>query len=200
MRRPACLLLAAAALLAGCGGEGGGDEDEITAMIEASARTTGPAACTLYYTQDLLEQSTKLRGEAAVSACEEDLRDEPSPSDAVVVSQLEVDGEEGSADVAYRGGPFDGQTVRYALAHRDGAWKLDQMVAFPVFDRKAMLRESARAAYDRSHTPAELDATACGVERLRELSDAALQELLLSRSPQPLLDIAKACEPSSASA
>lgn len=199
MRRPVCLLLAAAALFAGCGGgDGEGEEAEIRTMIEASALATGPAACALYYTQDLLEQSTKVQGEAALAACEADLRDEPTPADAVSVSKLEVDGEEGSADVAYRGGPFDGQTVRYALARGDGSWKLDEMLAFPVFDRESMLRQSARAAYDRSHTPAELDATACGLERLRELSDAALQELLLSRSPQPLLDIARACEPRSA--
>lgn len=168
-------------------------------MIEASARSTYPAACTRYYTQNMLEQGTKLKGAAAVSACETQISEEPSPSEVVGVSKVEVDGEEGSAEVSYGAGSFGESTVSYDLAYRDNAWKLDEMTAFPVFDRGAVLLESGRAMYRRARTPAELDAAACALERLEELDDASLQDLLLNPSPQPLLEIGKACEPRSAS-
>jgi len=104
MRGRLLLIAAATALLAGCGGGEDGDaEGEVTALIEVTAITTNPAACTSYFTLKFVEQVTKVPGPRAIEACQASMREEPA-ADSVTVSEIEVDGNRGAVVAAYEGG------------------------------------------------------------------------------------------------
>jgi ABC-type glycerol-3-phosphate transport system substrate-binding protein len=65
-------LLACVFAFAACGGGSDGDEAaEVEETIVTTAKSDDPAGCTRLLTMHYLEQSTKLQGEAAVTACEE---------------------------------------------------------------------------------------------------------------------------------
>ena len=63
-------LLCAFAFVA-CGEEGGDEEAAVKETILATLESDNPEDCTRLLTSHYLEQSTKLEGEAAVTACEE---------------------------------------------------------------------------------------------------------------------------------
>jgi len=167
-------------------------------MFDELQASSDPGACSRYFTQNLLEQASKRRGRAAVLSCEEQVLEDPSPDEEMTVSGIEVDGGEGTADVASEGGTFDGQKIRYRLVEQDGAWKVDEMLEFIVFDRDKLILEMGRSWYRDARTRAELDAVSCSIDRLLEADDAALQEVFLGRTMQPLLELVQACEPRSA--
>ena len=202
-QRPRALALIAALgsvlLLAGCGGtgEGAGDEEEIRAVIEASATSTDPADCLRYATLNMLEQTAKVQGEAAVRVCEETKRqDWPLPS-AVTVTRLEIDGGSASAQVAYTGGLFSAQVPVISLVEEDGSWKEDEILEFAEFDRDAFVLEFGRELLRGARSAAEVDAFRCMVRELNARDREELEQLVLDPSPQPLLDLAMACEGSS---
>jgi hypothetical protein len=202
VRRLTLALLGLVALgLSACGGgEGGaGDEEEIRAVIEASATSTNPADCRRHSTMNSLERSFKVQGRAAVRACEEsklEPRDLPS---AVEVTRIEIDGDEATAQVASVDGPYEEQEVVIALVEEEGSWKEDDVLEFAVFDREAFILEFGRDVMDGARTPAQVRASACVIDQLERFDDAELEALLLDPSPQPILDLARPCEPRSAS-
>jgi len=199
VRRPSLALLGLVAFgLAACGG-GAGDEAEIKAVVEVSATSRNPADCRRYGTMNMLERSFKAQGQAAVRACEEsklEARDLPT---AVEVTRIEIDGAAATAQVGSVDGPYDEQEVVIGLVEENGSWKEDEALEFAVFDREAFLLEFGREVMKRADTPAQARASACMVGQLEGLDDAALEALLLDPSPQPILDLARPCEPRSTS-
>lgn len=194
-------MLGSALLLAGCGGGGGdlGDEERIRAVIEASAMSTYPADCTRYATLNLLEQNTKMRGRAAVVACEEGALEGSSTPDAVWPRDIEVDGERATARVAIEGGPSGGQTVDMALVEVDGQWKVHELLSFAIFDREQMVLETGRKMLEKVSSAEEADVVTCIIGELEKLSDADLEALALDPSLEPVLDLLRPCEPRSES-
>jgi hypothetical protein len=200
VRRASVLFCAAALALAGCGGAeggGGGDQEEIRAVIESAGTRADPADCLRFQTQNMVEQLTKLQGEAAVRACEEaELEDFPLPT-AVTVTKIEVDGDAATAQAAYEGGPFSEQVPVLKLVEEDGEWREDEVLEFAEFDRDAFVLEFGRGLLEKAESQAERRVFGCMVGELDKLDREGLEALIVDPSPQPIVDLTLACEPSS---
>jgi ABC-type glycerol-3-phosphate transport system substrate-binding protein len=177
--------------LAACGSSES-DEDKIVDVIETSATSDDPASCTELVTQTFLDQVEEGEGKAALKECEEDAEDTSDNPDSVEVTEVEVDGSNATADAAFTGGGFDGQTLAIALVDDGGDWKLDEITGFAKFDQ-AKLVQTFQEQFEEGES-IEPEITACIVESLEELEQAEFEELLLSGSPEGLIELAEACQ------
>jgi ABC-type glycerol-3-phosphate transport system substrate-binding protein len=188
-----CLLLLSALALAACGGSSdSGDEESIEAAIIRSATTADPANCTEVETQAFVEQSSDESGAAAVKDCEEEAKDASNNAKTVKVTKVETDGSDATADAAITGGGFDGQVISIALVEEDGAWKLDELTGFAKLDTARL----AEIFGEKLEETGELtpEQTSCIVEGIEAASQAEAEELTLSGSSQPLVELAEGCE------
>jgi ABC-type glycerol-3-phosphate transport system substrate-binding protein len=188
-----CLLLLSALALAACGGGGSdsGEEKEIDAAIVRSATTADPANCTAVETKAFVEQSSDESGAAAVKSCEEEAKDASNNAKTVKVTKIAINGSDATADAAITGGGFDGQTITIALVEEDGTWKLDQLTGFAKLD-SAKLSQIFGAKLEET---GELTAqqTSCIVEGIEAASKEEAEELVLSGSSDPLVELAEGC-------
>jgi hypothetical protein len=143
-------------------------------------------------TQTFVEQTADSVGGAAVKECEEEAKNGENDPDSVTVSSVEIDGENATADAAFVGGSFDGQTLTVALIKDGGQWKLDEIEGFANLDREAL----TVALEEQLEATGQLTAeqTHCIVEGIEAGSDNAFEELLLSGSSDALREIAEGCE------
>ncbi len=185
------LALVSALALAACGSSES-DEDKIVDAIESSVTGTDPAICTEFATQAFVDQNSDGEGAAALKECEEDAEDTSNDPDSVEVAEVEVDGENGTAEVAFTGGAFDGQTLSVALLKEDDDWKLDEITGFAVFDQEGLVQ--AFNEQFESEDSIEPAVTSCIVEVLEELSQPEFEELLLGGSSEGFVEIAESCE------
>lgn len=189
-----CLLLLSALALAACGGGGSdsGDEEAIEAAIVRSATTADPANCTEIETQAFAEQSSDDDGAAAVKECEKEAKDPSNNAKTVKVTKIKVDGSEASADAAIVGGGFDGQTISVSLVEEDGVWKLDQLTGFAKLDTARLAQIFGEKLEETGElTPRQ---TSCIVEGVEAASKEKAEELVLSGSSDPLVELAEGCE------
>jgi hypothetical protein len=103
-----------------------------------------------------------------------------------------VDGSTATADVAFEGGSFDGQTLTVSLVDEDGDWKLDRVESFAEFDRAALLA----ALHDQlvaEPNPLSESQAACMVSRLNQQSDTEIQELLIGGDQAPFIALFNSC-------
>lgn len=187
-------VLALALGLAACGGGGsdsGDAEGEIETVIETSATSTDPASCAEYSTLLFMEQTTGSEGKAAEKACEESVEEGGNP-ESVSVSKVEVDGEEATADAAFEGGNFGGQTLSVALIEEDGEWKLNEFTGFANFDA-AQLTESLVEQLEEQEG-VEPKTISCISEGLEELDEAEFEEMVIENNSQPFVELAEGCE------
>lgn len=187
---PLCAALALSLAVAACGDDNGGsDEDQITTAIEQSATGTDPSICTEYQTQAFTEQTEFASGEEAVTACEESVDEN---ADSVEVSNIQVDGDTATAEVAVTGGTLDSQTIEVALVKEDDAWKLDQFTGFVDFNPAPVIA----AIVDRIRSgqggapPGIAD---CVVQQLQQVSADDLEQLYLSGDPQGFTSLFTPC-------
>jgi ABC-type glycerol-3-phosphate transport system substrate-binding protein len=185
------LLLALALGLAACGG-GESDEDKIVSMIEESATSTDPAICKETQTQAFMEQTSSASGGAAVKECEEETKSGESNPDSVNVSKVEADGGKATADVAFKGGSFDKQTVEVALVEEDGDWKLDELTGFAKFDSAAFVGALAKQLEEEPEIESRV--SGCIVEGLEEAPEEELEALVIENNTQPIVELAESCE------
>lgn len=193
-RATALLLLCAFAFTA-CGEEGGDEEATVKEAIVATTKSDNPEDCARLLTPHYLEQSTKLEGEAAVTACEEQAVDPhvEIPRE-VAVSEVEVGSGSATATVAFTGSGFDGQTVRLALVKRGGQWKFHELLSFVDLDAERLATEMGRELLLRIESPQEAESTNCLVGLLGEMSDQALEALVLDDSLDRILALANRCD------
>jgi hypothetical protein len=195
---PLALLAAAPFLLAACGGDddGGGseDEDQITEVIETSVSSDDPADCTELSTQAFVEQTTFETGEAAVAQCEEDAADPTDDADSVEVSDISVDGEAATANVAFTGGTFDGSTVTVSLLKEGDQWKLDSIDDIPEFDRAAFDAAFIEQIEAEEDIPAQV--STCITDAFSAASDDQIKEAFLSGDGERLNALFTECIPS----
>jgi hypothetical protein len=184
-------ILVLALVLAACGGGGESDEDKITDTIETSVLSTDGSACTDLETLKFVEQTQNETGKAAIKSCEENAKDGSDDPDSVAVTQIEVDGSNASADAAFVGGSFDGQTLSVALVEEDGTWKLDEATGFAKFD-KAKLITAFRSSFEGENVEPKL--ASCLIEALEGAGQGDFEELMFSGSSQPIVELVKACE------
>ena len=188
-----CLMALTAALaLSACGDDEDsattGDEAEIEAVIEESVGSDDPAACTEAATIAFLEQTELAKGEEALASCEASTQDPSDDPDSVEVSAVEVDGSTATANVAFEGGSFDGQSLSVSLVDQDG-WKLDRMEDLIDFDPQAF--GEAFAANPPSGLPA--DKAQCVGEGFAAADADQLEAAILSGDGQQLAPFFAAC-------
>jgi ABC-type glycerol-3-phosphate transport system substrate-binding protein len=190
---PSLLLLSALALAAcGGGGSDSGDEEAVEAAIVRSATTADPANCTEVETQAFVEQSSDAKGATALKECEKEATDASNNAKTVKVTKIKIDGDEATADAAISGGGFDGQVISIALVEEDGSWKLDQLTGFAKLDTAKL----AQVFGEKLEETGELTAvqTSCIVEGVEAASKEEAEELVLSGSSDPLVELAEGCE------
>lgn len=186
-----CLLLTTA--LAACGGGGSDEEEQIDEVIATSVTSTDPSKCTELMTQAFLDQNSNESGKAALKECEEEAADSSDDPDELTVSAITVDGSGATAEVAFVGGGFDGQTLAVALVEDGDQWKLDQITGFAEFDAEALAQtlETQFESVSGEITPAQIR---CIGDALRAAPQAEVEELLLSGSSDKFVEFAEACE------
>lgn len=177
--------------LVACGGGGDSDEDKIVEVIETSATSADPADCKELSTQAFLEQTELEEGAAAVESCEESAEDTSDDPDSVEVSEVEVDGSSASANAAFSGGSFDGQTLTVGLLEEDGDWKLDEVTGFAEFDQE-QLASSFEEAFE-SEEDVDPQLATCFAETIRELPKGDAEQLVIGGSPEPVVEIIEGC-------
>ena len=178
--------------LAACGGGGEDDEDRVVEVIETTVSSTDPADCKALATQKFLEQTEFSEGPEAVKGCEEDAKDTENNPDSVEVSKVEIDGSKATADVAFTGNDFDGQTLSVALVEEDGDWKMDEITGFAEFDQEKLataLEESLQSGEE----PFEKDLAVCFAEVIRDSSKSEVEEIVIGGSSQPIAEIVEGC-------
>jgi hypothetical protein len=188
------LLLALLALVFGlvaCG-DSESDEDKIVDVIETSVNSSDPADCKELMTQAFLEQTELEQGAAAVKSCEESAKDTTDDPKSVEVSKVEVDGSAATADVAFTGGNFDGQTLSVALVEEDGDWKLNELTGFAKFDQEG-LAVSFEEAFERDNDVDPQLAT-CFAEVIRELPKDQAEEIVIGGNSEPIVEIVEGCQ------
>jgi hypothetical protein len=185
-------LLALVFGLAACGGDSESDEDKVVDVIETSVTSTDPADCKELATQAFLEQTEFEKGAAAVESCEESAEDTENDPESVDVSEVEVDGSAATADVAFTGGSFDGQTLSVALVEEDGDWKMDEITGFAEFDQEK-LADSLEEGLQSGDDALDPQLATCFAEVVREASKAQAEEIVIGGSPEPLVEIIEGC-------
>jgi hypothetical protein len=186
-----CLLIISAFVLSACGGGGGSsDESQIEEAIENSATSSSPANCTKLQTPAFTEQTTSNQGAAAVKECETEAK-EKNEADAVAVTNVEVDGSEASAEAAFTGSSFDGQTLEIGLVKDGDQWKLDEVAGFAKLDKTKLVEALATQFESGGEVNEEL--ASCVEEGFEESSQPEIEELLLSGSSEPIEELAEEC-------
>ncbi|HEX6601744.1 MAG TPA: hypothetical protein VF030_03815 [Solirubrobacterales bacterium] len=195
MRKPHLLLpLALLALVFGlvaCGGGGDSDEDKVVEVIETSATSSDPADCKELSTHAFLEQTELEEGAAAVESCEESAEDTSDDPDSVEVSEVEVDGSEATANVAFTGGSFDGQTLTVALVEEGGNWKLNEVTGFAEFDQEKLASAFEEAFESEEDVSPEF--ASCFAEVIRDVSKEEAEEIMIGGESQPIVEIIEGC-------
>jgi hypothetical protein len=185
-------LLALVFGLAACGGDSESDEDKVIDVIETSVTSTDPADCKELATQSFLEQTEFEQGAAAVESCEESAEDTENDPESVEVSEVEVDGSAATADVAFTGGSFDGQTLSVALVEEDGDWKMDEITGFAKFDQEK-LADSFEEGLQSGDDALDPQLATCFAEVVREVPKAQAEEIVIGGSPEPIVEIIEGC-------
>lgn len=186
------LALALALGLAACGGGGESDEDKVVETIETAATSNDPSVCTELQTLAFNEQTEDGEGKTATKECEEDAEDESNNPDSVDVTEVEIDGSGATADAAFTGGSFDGQTLGLALVEEDGEWKLDEATGFVKFDKDALVAAISAGFEEQKEIEPEL--ASCMVQAFKAADQEEFEELILGGSSQGFVEIAEACQ------
>ncbi len=152
------------------------DESEISNAITQSATSGEASACTEFQTQKFTEQTSGGTGAAAVKSCEQSAAD--SPSDSVVVTNIQVDGDTATADAALTGGFIDGQTLEIALAKDGDQWKVDQLTGFADFNREAFISSILKQVAEDPSTSAQT--ATCLQQQFDKASDQELEDVFLN--------------------
>jgi hypothetical protein len=185
-------LLALALGLVASGGSSESDEDKVVDVIETSALSTDPGDCKELATQAFLEQTELEQGSAAVKSCEESAEETEGDPESVDVSKVEVDGSAATADVAFTGGNFDGQTLSVALIEEDGDWKMDEITGFAEFDQDK-LADAFAEGLQSGEDALDPQLATCFAEVIREMPKPEAEEAIIGGSADPIVAIIEGC-------
>lgn len=198
----ACLLIVPALVLSACGGGSGGGsstgggsgssgpEAEIESAVQESATASDPANCTKLDTQKFVEQMTHEKGPGAVKACEGEAGS-GGGAHSVSVSNVKANGSQATLEATFDGSIFDGQTIAVAMVKEGSQWKVDQVTKIVKLD-KAALQETFKTQLEAT---GELsgEQVSCITDGIGKASQTGVEELLLSSSAQPFIDLATKC-------
>jgi ABC-type glycerol-3-phosphate transport system substrate-binding protein len=177
--------------LAACGG-GESDEDKITSTIETAATSTDPAVCGETQTLSFMEATAGGSGKEAEKECEEETKAGENNPESVTVSKVNVEDEKATANVAFEGGTFNGQTLEVALVKEGSDWKLNEFTGFAKFDSTQLVKVLAKKLEEDPKI--EPQVAGCIAEGLEELPEAELETLVVENNTQPIVELAESCE------
>jgi hypothetical protein len=199
-----CLLILSALALSACGGGSsdstGGDsssasssgpEAQIEAVVQASAIDSDPANCTKTNTQKFDEQLAHEEGAGAIKGCESEAESGDVAADSVTVAKIEVKGQAATLEATVEGGLYDGQTIAIDAVEDGGEWKLDQVTKIVKLDSAALaatFKEQLGATGELSD-----EQVGCIADGIEGSSQTEVEELLLSGSTEPLVELATSC-------
>jgi len=187
---PSALILAALALTA-CGG-GESDEAKIVKVIETAETTANPRNCTELQTQRFNDQVTQRSGEAGTEACEKEAKAGEAQAKAVNVSKVTVKDEKATAEVEFKGGPLDSQTLEVALVEAGGDWKLDQVEGFADYDGKA-LGAAFEERFEEKPEGLSPKQAKCISRKIAASSESEAETLFFGGSSEPIIALAESC-------
>ncbi|MDX6261946.1 MAG: hypothetical protein QOH84_3634 [Kribbellaceae bacterium] len=185
------LLVLAAATVTACGG-GESDEDKIVGAIEVAETTTDPGNCTERQTQRFNDQVTQRSGKAGTEACEAEAKEGQAQAKSVKVSNVSVNDEKATAQVGFKGGPLDSQTLDVALVQEDGEWKLDRVEGFARYDGKA-LGKAFEARFEEAPEGLSPKQASCISHKIAASSEAEAEDLFFGGSSKPIVALAESC-------
>lgn len=181
--------------IAACGdsgvAEGGGEDGQIEAAIRTVAFSNKPAKCTEAMTQGFLEQSTKSTGFEALKSCVREAGDASNNPKSVAISRVAVHGSKATANAAFVGGGFNGQTVTVTLVKEKGQWKVDELTGFAELDKAALAETYGEQLKEAGGLKAPQ--VKCIVGGLEEAPRPKIEQLVLGKSSAPLIKLAKRC-------
>jgi hypothetical protein len=191
------LLLALLALALGvafdaCGGSES-DEEKVVSALETAATSTDPASCKELSTQNFMNQTEAATGTEAVKACEENVKNVKNNPKSVEVTNVKIKGEKATADVAFTGGTFDGQTLAIALLKEGGDWKRDEVTEIAKLD-KAKLVAAVEESLESGNGGLDPQTSSCIGKGLSKMSQPGIEKVLFSGSRQPLTEIYESCK------
>jgi ABC-type glycerol-3-phosphate transport system substrate-binding protein len=184
----ACLIASALALAA-CGSSEN-EEEKIVNAIETAATSSDPADCEATQTIKFMEQTSDKEGKEALENCEEEAGEHKNDPESVDVEEVEIEGEEATATVAFTGGSFDGQTLILNVVKEERDWKLNEAEGFKKLDRQKLIGEFERGFEEEKNIEPEL--AECVIEGVEESSDSEVEELVLG-GPEGFVEIAEEC-------
>jgi hypothetical protein len=196
-----CLLLLSALALSACGGGsdstggGGGSssgpEAQIEEVVQASATASDPANCTKTNTQKFDEQLVHEEGAGAVKGCESEAESGEASADAVTIANVKVSGDKATLEAAYEGSIYDGQTIAVAMVEEGGQWKVDRLTKIVKLD-KAALADTFKTQLEATGELSD-EQVSCITDGIGGSSQAEVEELLLSGSAEPFIELATGC-------
>jgi hypothetical protein len=187
-----CLLIVSAVALSACGGDSD-DEGKIEDAIQTSATSSDPSNCTKLQTRKFDEQNSETEGAAAVAECEKESEDEEDQAESVEVSNVSVNGEDASAEVALSGGGLDGQTLEIDLIKDGSDWRLDEIVSFTDYDPKK-LGEAFEERFEDEEVEIPAKIASCLAEAFGSASQSEAEELLFSGSQDAIEELVVNCQ------
>lgn len=174
------LLAFSAVFLAACGES---QEGRVEEAIREEVRAEAPAICPAMETATMQKQVHEhLTG--ALENCEAGNTGK-SLVKSIKISNVTVDGESATADVAIEGGNLAGQTVMMALNKHSGQWEIHRVPAFKHYDRQALLHAFMEGVDQVAKTPAEKRFAACVADEMRNESQRQIKRLMLNPAPSP---------------
>jgi hypothetical protein len=187
------VLLGTALTLAACGG-GSDDEGDIADVIATSVKSTDPADCTKLETQRFVEQTEFSTGQQAITECQQDASDTSDDPDSVDVSDIKVDGDNATANVAFTGGSFGGSTLAVALVKDGDQWKLDKITDIVSLDVATFKQSFADRLAASGDVPAQVKS--CIGQAIQGASEDQIKQVLLGGTEQDLVALFSQCIPS----
>jgi hypothetical protein len=181
------LLAAALLAIAGCGGN---DEDDASSAAEEALTSTDPASCEELQTENYRQQIQLSKGEYALAACQQELS--LSAADSAEVTDVSVDGDTATVNVAHTGAAFDGQVLTYEMVKEDGQWKLNELLGFADFDMDRYARSLDRVT--KAGKDVVPPGTACVNDELTSLSVQELEDLYTSGDFREYAKVYAACQ------
>jgi hypothetical protein len=182
-------LIASAIALAACGSSEN-EEEKIVNAIETAATSSNPADCETTQTIKFMEQTSDKEGKKALESCEEEASEAKNHPESVDVEEVEIEGEEATATVAFVGSTFDGQTLILNVVKEEGDWKLNEAESFKKLDREKLIGEFEKGFEEEKEIEPEL--AECVIAGVEELSDSELEQLVLGGS-EGIVEIAEEC-------
>ena len=111
---------------------------------------------------------------------------------SVVVSKVKIEGNNATADAAFTGGGFNGQTATIALVKVGDQWKLDETKGFAKLDRAKLIEQFETKLADPENEISK-KAAACFVKAVEKAPQARVEELVLSNSTEPVAKLIESC-------